>query len=129
MRPFEFLCHEKGHANRKAGEERSFRTVETNFLPGRTFQSLEDLNRQALAWSTETMEYRPQGKAGLIPAKAFDFERTYLQKLPSHLCAPYRVHERETDQYGYVAFAGNYYWVPGTKRDVIKVLEYADRLK
>lgn len=126
---FTFLCHEKGHANRKAGEERSFWTVETNFLPGRTFQSLEDLNRQALEWSTERMEHRPQGKAGLIPAKAFEFERTYLQQLPSHLCAPYQVHERDTDQYGYVAFAGNYYWVPGTKRDAIKVLEYADKLK
>ena len=32
----------------KAGEERSFPTVETNLLPGRAFISLEDLNRQAL---------------------------------------------------------------------------------
>lgn len=126
---FKFLCHEKGHANRKAGEERSFWTVETNFLPGRTFQSLEALNRQALEWSTERMEHRPQGKAGLIPAKAFEFERNYLQELPAHLCAPYQVHERDTDQYGYVAFAGNYFWVPGTKRDTIKVLEYAENLK
>lgn len=39
------------------------------------------------------------------------------------------MHERETDQYGYVAFAGNYYWVPGAKRDAIKVLEYAQKLK
>src|SRR5204863_505125 len=39
---FRFVCHEKGHANRKAGEERSFWTVETNFLPGRHFSSLED---------------------------------------------------------------------------------------
>src|SRR2546429_8517118 len=30
---FRFVCHEKGHANRKAGEERSFWTVETNFFP------------------------------------------------------------------------------------------------
>jgi len=126
---FRFRCHEKGHANRKAGEERSFWTVETNFLPGRTFQSLEDLNQQAFAWSTERMEQRPQGKGGLIPAKAFEFERTYLRKLPCGLCAPYRAHKRDTDQYGYVAFVGNYYWVPGTKRDAIKVLEYAERLK
>ena len=34
---FVFRCHEIGHCNRKAGEERSFWTVETNFLPGRTF--------------------------------------------------------------------------------------------
>jgi len=124
-----FQCHAIGHANRKAGEERSFWTVETNFLPGRTFQSLEDLNQQAFEWSTVRMENRSQGKAGLIPAKAFEFEQGYLLKLPFHLPAPYRVHDRGTDQYGYVAFAGNYYWVPGTRRDDVKVLEYAHRLK
>ena len=48
---FRFICHALKHANRKAGEERSFWTVETNFLPGRTFQNLEDLNQQALEWS------------------------------------------------------------------------------
>ena len=53
----------------------------------------------------------------------------YLVKLPAHLPAPYRDHKRETDQYGYAAFDGNYYWVPGTDRDEVKVLEYSDRLK
>ena len=32
---FEFICHEKGHSDRKAGNERAFYTVETNFFPGR----------------------------------------------------------------------------------------------
>ena len=67
---FQFVCHAKGHSDRKAGEERSFWTTETNFLPGRTFQSLEDLNQQAWQWATVRMEHRPQGKAQLIPAKA-----------------------------------------------------------
>ena len=125
----QFLCHEIGHANRKAGEERSFWTTETNFLPGRTFESLEDLNQQAFEWATVRMEHRPQSKTGLLTTKAFEHECAYLVKLPPHLPAPYHVHERGTDQYGYVAFEGNYYWVPGTKRDDLKVLEYADRLK
>ena len=126
---YRFLCHEIGHANRKAGEERSFWTMETNFFPGRIFESMEDLNRQAFEWSTVRMENRPQGKSGLIPAKTFEHECGYLIKLPSHLPAPYRVHERGTDQYGYIAFAGNYYWVPGMKREDVKALEYANRLK
>jgi hypothetical protein len=126
---FRFLCHEPGHANRKAGEERSFWTVETNFLPGRTFQNLADLNAQALQWATVRLEHRPQGKAGLVPAQAFEHECGYLIELPRHLPAPYQVHERGTDQYGYAAFEGNYYWVPGTKRDAIKVLQYAERLQ
>jgi hypothetical protein len=126
---FRFLCHAIGHANRKAGEERSFRTVDTNFLPGRTFQSLEDLNAQALEWATVRMEHRPQGKTGLVPAKAFEHEGGFLIALPAHLPAPYQVHERGTDQYGYAAFEGNYYWVPGTQRDDVKVLQYAGTLK
>jgi len=126
---FKFICHEKGHANRKAGEERSFWTVETNFLPGRTFQSMEDLNEQALEWATVRMENKPQSKAGLIPAKAFEFECNYLTKLPVHLPAPYQPHMRIIDQYGYSAFNANYYWVPGTGRGNVKILEYADRIK
>jgi hypothetical protein len=73
---FQFVCHAIGHCNRKAGEERSFYTVVTNFLAGRTFDSLEDLNGQARQWATERMEYRPQTKA-LIPAKLFEHERGF----------------------------------------------------
>jgi hypothetical protein len=126
---FRFLCHRIGHANRKAGEERSFWTTETNFLPGRRFQSLEDLNQQALHWSTVRLENRPQGKARLIPVKAFEHERHYLIKLPAHLPRPYRTVMRRTDQYGYIAFEGNYYYVPSSRHDQIKVLVYSDRLK
>jgi hypothetical protein len=126
---FQFLCHELGHANRKAGNERSFRTVETSFLPGREFQSLEDMNQQAFDWATQRMENRSQTKRRLIPAKVFEYERPYLKEVPPHLPAPYQVHERGTDQYGYVAFAANYYWVPGTGRDDVKVFQYADRIK
>lgn len=125
---FKFVCHEKNHSNRKAGEERSFYTVETNFFPGRTFESLEDLNRQAFEWATVRMNNRPTD-TGLIPAKAFEHERAYLVGIPRHLPAPYLDHERHTDQYGYTAFDGNYFWVPGTDRDKVKLLEYGDRLK
>jgi len=126
---FTFLCHAIGHANRKAGEERSFWTVQTNFLPGRTFESLEDLNQQAFQWATVRMEHRPVSKTGLIPAKAFEHERRYLKELPRELPAPYWSQNRGTDEYGYIAFEGNYYWVPGKKKEDVKVLRYADRLK
>jgi hypothetical protein len=126
---FKFVCHEIRHCNRKAGEERSFRTVETNFLPGRSFQSLEDLNAQALDWATIRMEHRPASKTGLIPAKAFEHECGYLTKLPAQLPAPYLSLKRDTDKYGYVSVEGNYYWVPGSKIEEIKVLRYADHLK
>jgi transposase len=125
---FVFRCHAPGHPDRKAGEERSFATVETNFVPGRTFSDLEDLNRQALEWSTVRLEQRPQGKAGLIPAQAFEHERAFLTPLPRHLPAPYLLLERSVDEYGYVAGAGNYYEVPGTGRGRIQVLRYLHHL-
>jgi len=126
---FEFLCHEKGHANRKAGEEKGLHTVETNFLPGRRFESFEDMNEQAFQWATVRMYTKPLGKTKVIPAEAFECERAELVKLPPHLPEPYLVHGRGTDQYGYAAFAGNYYWVPGTRRDEVRVIEYSDRLE
>jgi transposase len=126
---FVFRCHAPKHPNRKAGEERSFWTVETNFLPGRTFASLEDLNAQALPWATQRQDNRPQGKAGLIPAQAFEHEASFLIRLPQYLPAPYRDLSRGVDPYGYVAFDANYYWVPQPHSHELKVLVFADQLK
>jgi transposase len=126
---FTFKCHEIKHANRKAGNERSFYTVETNFIPGRRFDSMEDLNTQAFTWATVRMPVRPVSKTGLIPAAAFEYERPYLQKVPLFVTPPYLVHERCTDQYGYASCNGNFYWIPGTSRHAVKVLQYSDKIK
>jgi hypothetical protein len=75
------------------------------------------------------MYHRPLTKSRIISAAAFEHERAYLTQIPPHLPAPYRVHDRGIDQYGYVAFGVNYYWVPGKDRDDVKVIEYGDRLK
>lgn len=125
---FRFVCHERGHANRKAGNERSFYTVETNFFPGREFDSLEDMNRQAFQWATVRMANRATTKTRLIPAQVFEHEKPYLKKLLCHLPAPYLVLTRGTDQYGYASVDGNFYWIPGTKRHDVKVLQYAEHL-
>lgn len=126
---FQFVCHAIDHPNRKAGNERSFWSVETNFLPGRTFANLEDLNEQARHWATERIEHRALTKARVIPAKLFEHEQLYLHALPTHLPAPYQMHPRVTDQYGYAVLGANYYWVPGTRRHDVKVLQYTDHLK
>ncbi|MCP4911500.1 MAG: helix-turn-helix domain-containing protein [Oligoflexia bacterium] len=126
---FRFLCHEVNHANRKAGNERSFYTVETNFFPGRRFESLEDLNAQAFQWATVRMPNRAVAKTGLIPAKAFEHEKSYLVKLPPFVSPPYLQHKRGIDQYGYIPFDANYYWIPGTKRHDVVVLQYCNCIK
>ena len=126
---FKFICHEVGHANRKAGNERGFYTVETNFFPGRRFESLEDMNRQAFEWATMRMANRPVSKTNLIPARAFEYEHSFLEKIPSYITPPYLPHERGTDQYGYAAVNGNFYWVPGKTRFDVKVLEFCDHIE
>ncbi|RLB58490.1 MAG: helix-turn-helix domain-containing protein [Deltaproteobacteria bacterium] len=126
---FTFKCHAIKHPNRKAGNERSFYTVESNFIPGRRFESLEDLNAQAMDWATVRMPTRPVAKTGLIPAAAFEYEQPYLKKVPLFVTPPYLVHNRRTDQYGYASCDGNYYWIPETSRHDVKLLQYSDRIK
>jgi len=126
---FCFVCHEVRHSNRKAGNERGFFTVVTNFFAGRKFENMQDLNRQAFLWATDRSANRPTGKTRLIPAAAFEYEKPYLNKLPAYVEPPYLVHQRRTDQYGYASVDGNFYWIPGTKRYDVKVLQYSDYLK
>ena len=121
---FHWKAHRIGQANRKAGKERNFFTLETNFFPGRTFADSEDLNRKAFDWATRRFAARPQPKTRLVPSELFEQEKPYLVKLPSYLEPPYQEHKRGVDQYGYVAFDGNYYWVPEKVHGKLTVVEY-----
>lgn len=111
---FEWKAHMIGHANRKAGKERNFFTVITNFLAGRTFLNMEDLNKQAFDWATDRFAKRPQAKTKLIPIDTFEKEKAYLNKLPAYVPEPYQIitPDRIVNPYGFIAFEGNYYWVP-----------------
>lgn len=122
-------AHYIRHSDRKGGVESGFHFVETNFFPGRKFESIEDLNRQAFEWATQRIPLRPHDKTKLIPVQLFEFEKAYLQKIPPFVVPPILEHERETDQYGYAAFDGNYYWVPGTGRGKVRVLQYPDKIR
>lgn len=126
---FEFKCHALNHPNRKAGNERGFYTVETNFLPGRRFETMKELNLSAFKWATDRMFYRGVGKTGLIPSKTFEYEKSFLNKLPPYVEAPCCNHQRVVDQYGYAAFGANYYWIPGDGRGWVDLLEYDQKIK
>lgn len=126
---FQWLAHEIMHANRKAGTERNFWTVETNFLPGRSFESMEDLNGQGFQWATDRYARRPLSKTRLIPIELFEQEKPHLILLPPCLQAPYQDHERDIDQYGHIAFEANYYWVPKTLKKSLTVLEFPGKIQ
>ena len=126
---FQFVAHELRHSDRKAGEERGFWTVETNFFPGRTFASMEDLNAQGHRWATEIMANRMRAKSKLIPAKAFEYETAFLKRVPAEMPAPYVPHDRKIDQYGFVAFDANSYWISSAAVGTVKVLQYAHEIR
>jgi transposase len=127
---FSWKAHAINHPDRKAGTERNFWTVETNFLPGRKFESMQDLNSQALDWATDRYAKRPHSKTKLIPLELFEIEKTSLQKLPDFISPPYLQHTRLVDQYGYISFNANFYWIPETVRvRNVTVLQFANELR
>jgi hypothetical protein len=109
---FRFQAHAVGHPDRKGRIERPFFYVETNFLPGRSFRSFEDLNHQALAWCRDIANQKPKRVLGMSPEAAYLIEKPDLQPLPSALPAVYEVFERVVDLYGYVSVDTNRYSVP-----------------
>ena len=87
------------------------------------------MNQQAFDWATIKMPNRPVSKTKMLPAKAFEYEQSFLKKIPVYITPPYLVHERGTDQYGYAALNGNFYWVPGKTRFKVKVLQFCDHVE
>jgi transposase len=109
---FRFEPHAVGHPDRKGRIERPFFYVETNFLPGRSFESFADLNQKALAWCKEVANQKPKRVLGMSPEAAYLIEKPSLQPLPAALPPVYEVFERAVDLYGYVSVDTNRYSVP-----------------
>jgi len=126
---FSWKAHEIRHSNRKAGVERNFFTVETNFFPGRKFSSLEDLNRQAFEWSTVRWKQRPLSKTKLIPGELFELEKPSLIKVSNGISEPYLPHFRTIDQYGYVSFGANFYWTASKVQGNVCIIEYSKKIR
>ena len=108
---FVFRAHEKGDANRSGRVERPFHFVETNFLAGRTFADLADLNAQARAWCDKVnATYKDHLHAS--PRELFAVERAHLHPLPLFVPEVYVLHQRLVDVEGYVNVHGHRYSVP-----------------
>ena len=126
----EFIAHAVGHADRKAVVERAFFYVERNFLPGRTFKSLEDLNQQALKWCCEVANQKVKRSLGMTPDAAYIQEKPYLLALPSVIPPVYALHHRLVDSHGYINLENNRYSVPqtliGKQMDIYK---YENRIQ
>jgi hypothetical protein len=108
---FVFRAHEKGDANRSARVERPFHFLEHNFLVGRTFADLLDLNAQARAFC-DKVNAAPKRHLHASPRELFATERPHLRALPLFVPEVYALHHRLVDVEGYVNVHGHRYSVP-----------------
>lgn len=94
----------------KGKVERLVHYVKDNFLPGRKFEDLSDLNRQALNWC-RSADSKTHGTTGKIPLQELGSEG--LQPLPSQpVLDKYRWENRTVTRDGMVSFDGVRYGVP-----------------
>jgi transposase len=71
-----------GAKERHGKVERPFHYIEHNFLAGREFQDLEDLNRRGDIWRAHTANVRIHGTLRERPVDRLQRERAYLKPLP-----------------------------------------------
>lgn len=94
----------------KGKVERLVDYVKDNFLPGRQFLDVDDLNLQALAWCRK-VDSKRHGTTGEIPLMALKKEP--LQSLPDKAVRDrYRWEMRKVTRDGFVSFDGAKYGVP-----------------
>lgn len=109
-------------AKTKGKVERPFRYIRQDFFLARTFQDLDDLNRQLARWLGEVANARSHGTTGRVVAEAFAEEQPRLQALPALPFRSLLALERRVTKDGMVSLDGNLYSVPdGTRRRVVEV--------
>lgn len=92
----------------KGRVERAVRYVRENFFEARSFENLEDLNRQLELWlETDAMERKWPDEHLLTVREAFEQEN--LQALPSEPFDPYEEHTVRVDKKAMIHFDCNRY--------------------
>jgi transposase len=103
---------EPGRPESKGQVERTNGYLETSFLPLRTFDDLEDLQRQSDAWTSEVAYRRHHRRVGARVGEALSVERGYLHALPDPLPDVDQRTEVRVQKDGFVRVGGADYSVP-----------------
>ena len=94
----------------KGKVERLVEYVKDNFLPGRQFVDLDNLNRQALEWC-QRVDSKPHGTTGEVPLDTLQNEQ--LLTLPAQeVRDKHRWETRKVTRDGFISFDGAKYGVP-----------------
>ena len=99
--------------NEKGRVERAIQYARHSFFAARPFTTLEDFNRQALAWRNQVAHQRPwPGEDSRTVAQVFQEEKAHLLPLPAHPFSCDLVRTVEADKTCFVRFDLNDYSVP-----------------
>lgn len=110
---FAIKTHRAYRPRTKGKVERLVDYVKDNFLAGRTFHGIDDLNAQGLHWMNHVANVRVHGTTGRVPQEAFVDER--LQLIPLSSVSAYHFHDpvtRTANWESMVRFGGSKYSVP-----------------
>ena len=94
----------------KGKVERLVHYVKDNFMPGRVFSDIHDLNRQAISWC-DKVNAKISSSTGYTPIELLPDE--HLKGLPdTKVCDRYRFETRLVSRDGFVSYDGVRYGVP-----------------
>ena len=117
-------------AKTKGKVERPFRYIRQDFFLGRSFQNLDDLNRQLGAWLDKVANPRTHGTTGRVVAEAFAEEKLALTALPALPFRSLLALERRIAKDGMISLDGNLYSVPdGTRKRAVEVHVLAGEIR
>ena len=110
--------------------ERPYRYIRQDFLDGRSFRNLDDLNRQLASWLCGVANARVHGTTRRVVAEAFVEDRAALLPLPAWPFRSLLKLERRITKDGMVSVDGNLYSVPdGTQKRAVEVQIPADEIR
>ena len=122
------LCKPR-HPWTKGAVERLVRFMKDNFIQGRTFINVTDLNIQAIIWCHKENS-RLQKGLGFVPAKEHATEPMLTLPDDKSLLLPYLAPERSIGMDGFVYYEGRRYGVPFSYRGKkVRVLRDKDELE
>jgi hypothetical protein len=109
--------------------ERPFSYIRQDFVLGRSFRNLHDLNEQLRDWLASVANVRLHGTTQRIVSEAFAAEQPELQPLPAAPFDTLLKLERRVSHDGLVSIGGNYYSVPDRTRRVVEVHQLPDKIR
>ena len=102
---FQCIFCRKSDPESKGKVENAVKYVKYNFLRGRTFVSIDQLNEEGVRWLSRTANGLPHHGTKLVPDEVFKEEKSYLTpyygkpEIPQRGMAMYKVHKNNAISY------------------------------